>query len=347
MTTRSRLLPLGLFVALAALVAAAFWQTGGGPPARIAVTREPTAIMGTSCLLVAVVPREEQTTAERGLAAAESELRRVEALMSTWIEASEISRFNAAPAGVEVPLSPDSLTVLRSAREEHQRSDGAFDITCRPLIELWRAAGRRGTLPAPEELEQARRASSWEHVSLAEAGAAKSLGTACVDLGGNAKGYGIDLAIDALRHAGVVGGLVDVGGDVSFFGEAPDGRAWTLDVRDPAGEGVYRTLRLGGRQAVCTSGDYARFVEIEGRRFSHIVDPRTGWPAEIAPSVTVIAPSALLADSWATALSVLGAQGFSRLPAGVEAMLLQRDATGGLVEHRTPGFPEAEAGVRE
>jgi thiamine biosynthesis lipoprotein len=141
------------------------------------------------------------------------------------------------------------------------------------------------------------------------------------DLGGIAKGWAIDRAAEVLRRAGVSGGMVDVGGDLVCFGQPPDGQSWPVDIQDPLGPGHLASLHVSGG-AVCTSGGYARFVEIGGRRYSHIIDARTGRPAEAALSVTVVAADAVTADIWATALSVLGTAGLERLPEGVEAMMM-------------------------
>ncbi len=283
--------------------------------------------MGTTCTLVAVADDRER--ARDALGRAEAALRRVEALMSTWLADSEASRLNRARAGERVALSSETLAVLQTARQAASQTEGAFDITCGPVIELWREAGRRGRLPSQSEIEQARAASSWRSIELMEGGAAKLVDTVQVDLGGIAKGYGIDRAVEAMRAAGARGGLVDVGGDLRCFGQPPDGSVWTVDVRDPFGEGRLVELGLAGG-GVCTSGSYARFVEIEGRRYSHIVDPRSGRPADAIPSVTVIAGTALDADVWATALSVLGAEGLARLPAQMEAVVV----TGGTPDDR-------------
>lgn len=313
--------------------AVAIWVTSGGAP--VVLESHPTAVMGTDCQITAVMPRRATPAGQAALRAAEAELRRVEALMSAWLADSEIARLNAAPAGTEVPLSIDSRRVLAASRQAWEASAGAFDITCRPLLELWKEAGRRGRLPSDAELAAARAESSWAMLRLTPGGATKTAPTACVDLGGIAKGYGIDRATDALRAAGCLGGLVDVGGDLRCFGRSPDGVTWRIGIRDPLGERLRETLHLTDR-AVCTSGNYQRFVTIAGRRFSHIVDPRTGWPADRVPSVTVVAPTALEADPWATALSVLGFDGLSKLPAGVEALLV--NGGDGSARAQTPGI---------
>jgi len=315
---KGQLIGGGLVLALAALVGVGLWQTSGqrGRTSPAAV-RHPEGIMGTTCTLAAVAMRRQQ--AEEGLNQAEAALRGVEARMSVWLEDSEVSRLNAAGAGDEVRLSPETLQVLRAARDGAAATAGAFDATCRPLIELWQRAAKRGRLPTATEIAEARAASSWGLFELTDDGATKRAAGARVDLGGIAKGYAIDRAVEALQRAGAAGGLVDVGGDLRCFGRPPDGEHWAVEVKDPSGAEPLGELHLRGG-AVCTSGNYARFSVIEGRRYSHIVDPRSGRPANAVPSVTVVAGSAMRADIWATALSVLGPDGFARLPQGVEAL---------------------------
>ena len=292
-------------------------------------------------MLVAVAPHRE--TGMQGLREAEAALRRVEGLMSAWIADSEISRLKAAGAGKEVELSAETLDVLRAARQAALDSDGAFDVTCRPLIELWRAAGDRGSGPSEAEIRKARDRCGWDHFDLTGRGLIKRTAEARVDLGGIAKGYGIDLAVLALQQSGASGGLVDVGGDLRCFGESEEGAYWVVELKRPFGDGMLARLRVKDA-AVCTSGNYARFVEIAGRRYSHIIDPRSGRPAKAVPSATVLAPSAMTADIWATALSVLGEEGFSLLPRQVEAMIV----LGSAEDHRaicTPGFGDMIEGV--
>jgi thiamine biosynthesis lipoprotein len=189
------------------------------------------------------------------------------------------------------------------------------------VIDLWRSAGESGVYPSEADLRGARAFCGWDHIELTESGAVKRTVEARVDLGGVAKGFGIDAAVEVLAEAGMLGGLVDVGGDLRCFGTDPDGGRWRVEIKNPFGEGPLAHLRVGD-SAVCTSGNYARFVEIEGRRYSHIIDPRSGRPADAVPSVTVISRSAMTADMWATALSVLGEEGLDLLPTGLEALLV-------------------------
>jgi len=302
----------------------------------------PHAVMGTQTTLTVVLGASEKARARRALGDAEGALRDVEAKMSSWLDSSELSRFNAARAGTLTPLSAETLQVLTAARKLAADSSGAFDVTCRPIIELWKHARKTRTLPAAAALADARKQSRWEDIELRADGAVKQSATACVDLGGIAKGYGIDRAVEALIASGAAGGLVDVGGDVRCFGRRDKGGPWQVGVRSPftSDASIFAVLAVRDR-AVCTSGNYLRYAEIGGKRYSHIVDPRTGWPVDAAPSVTVVAKTAMTADAWATALSVLGPAGLKLLPAdeGIEAMIVE----GGPEDYRiyySGGFEE-------
>ena len=337
MTQRERLIGGTLILLVAVLVAIGLWQTSGRrDDTLIAVVHNPRAVMGTECSMAAVVPRYDRDRARNALDEAEAVLRGVEARMSNWLDHSEISRLQAAKTGEGVSLSADTIEVLKAAREAAEQTGGAFDATCRPLLELWKRAGEEGVLPTESQLNDARAASNWEQVELTESGAVKLADGVCVDLGGIAKGYAIDRALAAIEEAGVSGGLVDVGGDLACFGQQPEGESWVVEVKNPFQGSTLVRFRI--RQgAVATSGNYARHVEIAGKRYSHIVDPRTGRPADAAASVTVVAPTAMTADIWATALSVLEQSGFDVLPDGVEALLVVGTAdTYRLI--CTPGF---------
>ena len=261
--------------------------------------------------------------------------------MSAKLADSELSSFNASPAGKIVELSSPLMEVLRRAMEISARSDGAFDVTCRPVLQLWKQAGKAGRLPDETALRDALQRVGYTKIKLRETGAEKQTEGVSVDLGGIAKGYGIDRALEAIRDSGCEGGLVDVGGDIRCFGRSRSGRKWRIGIRNPFDPRSEKMLAVAALDdgAVCTSGNYFRFTEIDGRRYSHIVDPRTGRPVDAAPSVTVVAPTAITADAWATALSVLGADGLARLEKeeGVEAMMIVGGAENAEVR-MTPGM---------
>ena len=300
---------------------------------------EPVGIMGTDSSLTVVVPAGQTALADSALKAAEAALRSVEALMSHRLEHSEVALLNAAKAGEIVRLSPDTMDVLWKSKQFAEQTRGAFDVTCRPIIEMWKRAGKDNRVPSEVETAKAIENTGWRHIELLDGKARKKIDGAGVDLGGVAKGYGIDKAVAAMKAAGALGGIVEVGGDIGCFGRNPDGKNWIVGVRDPfETERVFCRLSVGNL-AVCTSGNYFRFVTIEGERYSHIVDPRSGRPVNAAPSVTVVAPNTTVADAWATGLSVLGPDGFRLIPpgSGIEAMIVTGDAREHRI-HTTPGF---------
>lgn len=329
-------------VLLAALTAAAFSlrsRTGVARPRRF--DKNVTA-MGT--FVTVSVFTDDQAAAEEAVDAAIDTIKRLERLLSRFNPESDVSRVNDAAAGEPVSVQRETLEVLDLARLVSRQSGGAFDVTVGPLVVLWREAGESGTLPTPEAIAAARSKVSWKDVLIdAEAGTVtRAREGISIDLSAIAKGYVAAAALGDLRAAGMESGFVNAGGDIAFLSVNPDGSPWRVGVADPRDD--TRTLRvLHVRDAaVVTSGDYEQFSTIDGKRYSHIIDPRTGNALEGGGpvSVTVVSQSAALADAWATALSVLGEDGLGAArEAGVECLLLYLDGE----EIRTvesPGFAD-------
>lgn len=300
-------------------------------------------VMGTLARITACAPDRE--TAQRAIEAAYKRLNDVNRLMSDYVADSEIGRLNALSAGHSLVVSEETFACLEKAAQVTQRSGGAFDATCRPLVQLWKQAGRENRLPDDQMLRETRARVGWQNVRLDSRtrSVTPTVDGLQVDLGGIAKGYALDLAGEALRAAGATGGLIDVGGDVLAVGRQGDGNPWRVGVRDPfAGRDVVFCRVALADVAVATSGVQERFSEIEGKRYSHIIDPRSGRPAEQAPSVTVIAPDGVTADAWATVFSVLSvAEGQALLARerlkGVEVMWIWREGDA-IQTRRTSGF---------
>jgi thiamine biosynthesis lipoprotein len=308
-------------------------------PAGAPVRREMQAtVMGRiPAKLICYAPDER--TAGRWLEAALGALQRVDARMSAYRADSELSRLNAAPAGAWTPVSEPLMEVLVLSRRLSRDSGGRFDVTVRPLILLWKSAGANRKLPTDAELAAARAAVGFQAVELDTEGRRVRFTRPdmSIDLGAVAKGYAVDRAVDALRRAGCAAGLVEVGGDLRVFGRKPDGTKWRTGIRNPrvpaAGRPASRrseralwTVLAVADRAVVTSGHYERSTEIEGVRYSHILDPTTGRPVrQHVASVTVVADTCALADGLATAVAVLGpVEGMALIErlAGVEAMVL-------------------------
>ncbi|WP_372014753.1 FAD:protein FMN transferase [Pseudoxanthomonas sp. 10H] len=275
-------------------------------------------------------------------------LDRVVAQMSTWDDASDICRFRNAPAGTWWKLPEEFARVLECAIEVAGASDGAFDPTLGPLVDLW-GFGSTGTprrVPGADALEQARARSGWTRIQRRDAG--RELlqpGGLQLDLSAIAKGFGVDLVAAQLRSLGIRAALVEVGGEIGGFGRKPDGDAWRVLVEATMADAAVpempaRVLRLDDR-AVATSGDRWHRFDQDGRWYAHTIDPRSGVPVEdAAASVTVVATSAMEADAWATALTVMGAAAgleFAR-NRGMAARFVAADGTGGLRETMTGAF---------
>ncbi len=331
-------------VVVAAIVATARRSADGpqltvvpraGLPGRFE-TRFP--IMGTDARLEAAAPDEK--AARRMFEAALAQFETVNGLMSTYAPDSEISRLNREGAEAAVPLSEHSLAVLAKAAETSELTGGAFDVTYAPLRSLWREAHEAGSLPSDADVEAT--LEKVGHGKLQVEGDAARLAAPgmLVDLGGIAKGYAIDLAAEAMRREGTTSGIVDVGGDLRFIGLRDGGTRWRVQMRSPPEIEEVIILQLP-ECAVATSGDYARFFTVEGQRFSHIVDPRTGRPVTDAPSVTVVAPDAVTADALATALSVIGPEEgiplVESLP-GVECYMMTRRPDDKIDRDMSSGF---------
>ncbi len=303
--------------------------------------RQSRKVMGTFASLTAVA--KDKATAMASVEAGYDRLDAIERLMSTYLEDSEVSRINKLEPGESMAVSVDTFACLLAARDVAKASGGAFDATCRPFVLCWRDATKDGRLPTDAELTEARQRVGSEHILLENKGITYSPGVAGlqVDLGGIAKGYALDMAAAAMREAGATDVLVDVGGDVVAVGKSEAGRPWRVGVRHPFVEGLIEKIELSGK-AVATSGLQQRFFEIDGQRYSHIIDPRAGRPAAEAPCVTVIADDGMTADAWATAFSVLSVAEGQRLitegkaPA-MEVMWITGNAESPQIT-RTPGF---------
>ena len=237
----------------------------------------------------------------------------VTASMNSWDGTSEISRLNRAPADSALILSPWLSACLAQAERVRDASKGAFDPTAEPFMRLWGFYRREGRLPSDEELRAARATlGRYRHDAAAHVIVKEDADTA-FDLGGIAKGFAVARAAESLTALGVRSALIDLGGNLHCIGAPPGKVAWQVGIRDPQDrQRLFASLPLRDR-AVATSGSYERFVEIDGRRYGHIMNPATGRPAEGLLSASSIADDAGLADGLSTALFVLGPEGARRM----------------------------------
>jgi len=279
-------------------------DTGQAPPPSASRHSFTFETMGTVARAEIALPtRLAATTAE---ALIRTVFDSVNTTLSSWSADSEISRLNRAAVDSAFQVSPWLTTCLTVAGDLHRTTAGAFDPTAEPLMRLWGFYRQEGRLPAPAALDSALALLGGYRFDWAQRAVTRLRAGTRFDLGGIAKGLAVDLATDRLRRHGVGNALIDLGGNLFCLGTAAARSDWRVGIRDPLNrDQLFAVVRISNR-AVATSGSYERFVEIDGKRYGHVMNPATGRPAEGLLSATVVAGSAILADGLSTALFVMG-----------------------------------------
>ena len=271
--------------------------------------------MGTT-YMVKIVPMPDQNEGEAGVAAkaVDEAVQGVNRSMSTYQDDSELSTFNRSDSTQSVAISSMMGEVVQASLALHKASDGAFDVTIGPLVNLWGFGPEQPTDPPTDtQLAEAFKRVGSEFLQVKPSGEkwtlTKRKPDIYVDLSAIAKGYGVDQMANALRGLGYQNFLVEVGGEVVASGKGPGERPWRIGLETPDGgaQDIEATVVL--EEALATSGNYRNFKLVDGKRVGHTLDPRNGKPVEHrTASVSVIAPTCMDADGWATALLVLGAE---------------------------------------
>ncbi|MBW2391460.1 MAG: FAD:protein FMN transferase [Deltaproteobacteria bacterium] len=292
-------------------------------------------VMGTDLQIRVLGP--DRAALNKAVQAAEVELRRVEDLMTDW-RSSPLTSLNAAAGSGPVVVPRELAAIISRGVELGRLTRGAFDITYAGVGRLWDFKRKPPIVPEAVAIKEALADVGFDRIQIDPATNAVTLpANMRIGLGGMAKGYGVDRAMQTLLEHGIEHALVNAGGDLKALGR-DEQEPWEVAVKHPRDrERAIAVLRVSN-SALVTSGDYERFFEHRGKRFHHILDPRTGYPSTGAMSATVIAPSAELADALATALCVLGPiQGLEIIDGldRVEAILIDMD-----------GAPHASAGLR-
>jgi thiamine biosynthesis lipoprotein len=296
--------------------------------------------MGT--LFRIVVYADSAGAAEVAAQAGFERVRELDRCMSDYLESSELSALSrSAGSGRAVECSADLWNVLVRAQQFAEASQGAFDVSAGSVVELWRRARRQGELPRPERVAAALESAGWVCLELdrEQRTARLTRKGMQLDLGGIAKGFAVDAALDVLAEHGLERALVVGGGDVGAREPAPGARGWRVAVAPFDDPRASFELELRNA-AVSTSGDRAQSFEVDGRRYSHIVDPRTGQALSSRVSATVIAADSTTADALATALCVLGdAEGLAWAQRhGALAARISREGPSAFECASTPGF---------
>lgn len=313
---------------------------GPGPDTLVQVRRA-WPVMGTVFEATAVAADSAAGTG--AVRAAHRAVARVDSLMSTYREDSEVSRLNAAAgSGRWVRLSRPTARVLEAALAWARRTDGAFDPTVGPLARAWGFHAGRPREPDPAARDSAARLVGWKQVEYRPRTRRARLRRdgMKLDFGAIAKGYALDRARTAMRDAGAAGGMADLGGNVLVFGRTPDGgKRWRLGIDHPREQGGLLGTVVLSEGSVATSGDTRQFFVADGVRYSHIMDARSGRPARGVAQVTVVAREGTASDALSTALFVLGPDAGRRLLAGAgrptaagdPSVLWVRDPAGGRI----------------
>lgn len=278
-----------------------------GEPQKVDVTEK---AMGTSVRIIAYTnPQVDEARVKKAILDAVTEIRRLEDVMTTW-RPSEITKLDQA-SGEWLSVSRDTLDVLEKSIWAGKTSKGTFDITFASLGNVWKfgdAADANPKPPSKAEVDAKRKLIDYTKIEVDRVNARARIGKGQhIDLGGIAKGYAVDAAARVLKSGGVEDFLVQAGGDLYGAGKKPDGSPWVSGVRDPRGpDGSFFAMIELTDHAFSTAGDYARAYIYKGKRYHHIIDPRTGFPATACRSVTIWAPTAFEADAIDDAVFILG-----------------------------------------
>ena len=288
--------------------------------------------MGTSYSVIAVDHTRASTETELRREI-EAELLQVNARLSNWDPDSEISRFNASTSTDAVAISPALAEVMNAADQVHTASEGQFDVTLGPLIDLWGFGVTDNSVRTPDtaEIEAALGASGQGRtLQLSENAMQKRIPGTEIYLAAIGKGYGVDVVARKLEGLGIKDYMVEIGGDLYTAGNNPEGHPWQIGIETPiAHDRTTHQIIDISNLGMATSGDYRNYFEQDGVRYSHIIDAWTGRPiTHTTTSVTVLTENAMLADAWATAMLVLGRERGMEIANNRElaVLFIERDA---------------------
>lgn len=282
----------------------------------------------------------------------DDQLSGIDSAMSTYDPESELSRFNRSLSTEWFQVSGDTFSVFQQAREISEMSGGAFDVTVGPLVEAWGfgPSGQVDAIPSDVDIERLLVGVGYQRIELDETISAirKTSPAVSTDLSAIAKGYAVDRVADLLDHEGYESYLIEIGGEVRARGRHPDGRPWRVGIEQPGdGPTVVRQVVTLTDAALATSGDYRNYLQRNGARFSHTIDPRTGRPVTHGlASVSVIDPLCVRADAVATALEVLGPEDGYALAVERDwaVLLIIRQEDGDFQEQMSPAFLDSTTG---
>ncbi len=320
-------------------------EADGGTP-EVKLVKQTRMIMGTFAEVS--VYSDDEKIAGKAIEASLDEMERMDGVMSNYKDDSEVSLVNKSAAKAPVPCGKELLEALEYSRHYSELSDGAFDVTVSPVIAAWGFFTGKGRVPTDKELAKLLPAVSYRNIVINKANNPEKPGSIFfknpqtkIDLGALGKGYAVDRALEIVRKYAVNNACINLGGNIYVLGAPAGKNAWKVGVQHPRNKGeILGYLELKD-ESTATSGDYERFFEIKGKRYSHIIDPRTGMPVKDTVAVTIVAPTGTAVDALSTSVFVLGLEkGMNLVKSipGVDAMIACQEKDGAIGITMTDGF---------
>ncbi len=268
--------------------------------------------------------------------------------MSIYMKESDISKFNTSPLNTRIQVSDDFILVMKTGKSLYIQTQGAWDGTVGPLVNLWGFGSKEmgSEIPSEDKIKKELEKVGFDRIEILEDRyLSKNNSTVSLDLGSIAKGYGVDQVAKLIKNNNIEDFLVEIGGEVYASGRRKDGKSWRIGIntprKDASANQVHKVVNLYNK-AMATSGDYRNFIEIDGKIYSHIIDPRTGYPvSNQVVSVSIISDSCTYADGLATAVMVMGKTKGLELVShlnNTECMIVIMEKDSTLVEHYSDGF---------
>ena len=271
------------------------------------IYKQKTYLMGSDFEITVVA--KTQLEADKQIGIAISEISRIEALISSWKTTSETSNINKNAGVSPVKVSKELFNLIQRALQISNLTDGAFDISYASMDKLWKYDGSMSQMPSKEAIKKSVAKVGYKDIVVDPKNSTVFLKNKGMKIGFGAigKGYAADKAKKLLISNGVSGGIINASGDINSWGSKPSGSSWQVAITNPLNKNKAFAM-LPIKDAVVTSGNYEKYVTFNSRRYSHIIDPRTGYPSQGIISVTVFAPKAELADALATSVFVMGVE---------------------------------------
>jgi thiamine biosynthesis lipoprotein len=299
-------------------------------PGKGSVYKKTMPLMDTIVSITVVA--DSKDTAEKAIEKTFAEIGRFGDLINFYADKSELAEINRNAGLHSVKVSPETLDVIEKAVFTAEKSGGAFDPTIGPIMRLWDFLNKNK--PPESMILQALPLVNYKDILIDRTNTTVFLKRKgmMLDLGGIAKGYAADLAVDSLKKGGILSGLVSIAGDIRTFGVKPDKSPWTIGIKNPRQTGekdeIVAKIRLSDR-AISTSGDYERFFISEDKRYHHLLDPKTGRPASGCRSVSIVTDKAVNTDAFSTAVFILGPEKGMKLmkEMGMDAMIIDSSGT--------------------